>query len=65
MLVKFEKTNGNDAESLINPPASKNAIMVLRLSCSIRIFASKIGVKISAAPSLAKSADTKAPNKIE
>ena len=65
MLVRFKKTKGSDAESVINPPANKKATMVFRLSFKRRIFANKIGVKISAAPSFAKSAETKLPKRSE
>ena len=45
--------------------ASKKAIIVFVLNCKTLIFANKIGVNIRAAPSFAKSAETKLPNKIE
>ncbi len=61
MFVRFEKTKGRDAESLIKPPASKKAMMVFAFSFKSRIFAKSIGVRINAAPSFANRAETNAP----
>ncbi len=65
MLVRLEKTKGSEAESEINPPASKNATMVLASSFKMRILASKMGVKMSTAPSLAKKAEMMEPKSSE
>src|SRR3989338_2713262 len=62
MLVRLEMTSGLEALSPINPPAIKNANIAMGFSLRYFIFAKIIGVRISAAPSLAKNADTSAPS---
>ena len=61
MLVRFEITRGFEAESPINPPAIKKANIARGFIFKYFIFAKRIGVSISAAPSFAKNAATNAP----
>ena len=62
MLTRFETTSGRLAVSAMNPAAMTNASVALSLKPSARSMAMTIGVRISAAPSLANSADTAAPS---
>ena len=61
MLVRLEITRGLEAESPMNPPAIRKAKTARGFMSKCFIFAKSIGVKISAAPSLAKRAATSAP----
>ncbi len=62
MLTRFETTSGRLAVSAMNPAAMTNASVALSLNPSARSMAMTIGVRISAAPSLANNADTAAPS---
>ena len=62
MLTRLETISGRLAVSAMNPAAITNASVALSLYPSARSIAMTIGVRISAAPSLANSADTAAPS---
>ena len=62
MLTRFDTTKGKLAVSAIKPAAIINANVVAGLKRNAVKIAITIGVKISAAPSLAKNADTTAPS---
>lgn len=63
MFTRFETMSGRLAESAINPAAITNASVVPLLNPSASNMAITIGVRMSAAPSLANSAATAAPSK--
>ena len=63
MFVRFEITRGLDAESPMNPPAIRKAKIARGFILRYFILANKIGVSMSAAPSLAKNAATRAPRR--
>ena len=62
IFVRFDITKGFEALSPIKPPAIKKANMATGFIFKCFIFASKIGVRISAAPSFANKAATRAPS---
>lgn len=64
IFTRFDTTSGRLAVSAINPAAMTKASIVPLLNPSARSMAITIGVRISAAPSLANSAATAAPSRI-
>ena len=64
ILTKFETIKGKLAVSAINPAAITKANVVPLLNPRASNIAITMGVKISAAPSLANSAATDAPSRI-
>ena len=62
MLTRLETTSGRLAVSATNPAAITKASVAAGLNLSASSMAMTIGVRISAAPSLAKSAATTAPS---
>ena len=56
MFTRLLMTNGKDVVSAIKPDAIINGKTILSLKLSVRTIARTIGVRISAAPSLANSA---------
>ncbi|MPN19502.1 hypothetical protein SDC9_166873 [bioreactor metagenome] len=63
IFTRLETISGRLAVSAINPAAMTNANVVPRLNPSASSIAITIGVRISAAPSLANNAATAAPSK--
>ncbi len=63
IFTRFETISGRLAVSAINPAAMINAKVAPRLNPSASSIAITIGVRISAAPSLANSAATIAPSR--
>lgn len=61
MLTKLLTTSGNEVESAINPQAIIKGNTNLLLKPKFLIIAKTIGVKIKAAPSLAKECCNKRP----
>ena len=64
MLTRLETISGRLAVSAINPAAMTKASVVPLLKPSANSMAITMGVRISAAPSLANNAATAAPSKI-
>src|SRR5450830_399837 len=64
ILTRFDTTNGKLAVSAIKPAAMMNAKVACGEKRNASSMAMTIGVRISAAPSLANSAETAAPSKI-
>ncbi|MNJ51146.1 hypothetical protein D3C77_464430 [compost metagenome] len=62
MLTRFDTTSGKLAVSAMKPAAMTKARVAAGLKRRARSMATTIGVRISAAPSLANSADTSAPS---
>ncbi|MCY1459662.1 hypothetical protein D9M71_771550 [compost metagenome] len=63
MLTRFDTTSGRLAVSAIKPAAMTNARVAAGLKRRASSIATTMGVRISAAPSLANSADTTAPSR--
>ncbi len=62
MFTRFDTTNGKLAVSAINPAPMTNARVAAGEKRSASSIDITMGVRISAAPSLAKSAETSAPS---
>ncbi|MNN44004.1 hypothetical protein D3C81_1582720 [compost metagenome] len=64
ILTRLLTTSGKEVVSAMNPLAIMNGKTFFSSKLSARTIASTIGVKMSAAPSLAKNADTIAPSMV-
>ncbi|MNW22142.1 hypothetical protein D3C71_2234660 [compost metagenome] len=64
MFTRLLTISGSEVVSAINPLAIMNGNTFFSSKFSALTIASTIGVRISAAPSLAKKAETTAPSKM-
>ncbi|MNI23763.1 hypothetical protein D3C73_773630 [compost metagenome] len=64
IFTRLLTTSGNEVVSAMNPPAMMNGKTFFSSKFSARTIASTIGVRMSAAPSLAKNAATTAPRSV-
>jgi len=63
-FTRLLTTSGKEVVSAINPLAIMNGKIIFSSKLKWRTIASTIGVRIKAAPSLAKNAETTAPSKL-